>query len=378
MRKNFFAILSTVKSNQIASRELESLPPRVGEWYRANNGAPHPDFVYNLLVSKLIHLINTRPNYQNRGRLDLNPGRELQYSEPTIRALLQLYFNRDDADCSVLFLTGHGTPGGELMLWTKCGEAPLAFQTVADLWNNRTSKGRNRELLIVADFCFSGQWVSANQQPDILIQSSCANKEKARDIKTGDQVWGSVFLHNLLMLNGVADCFFEASNQNPTCSFLKGTEVNRVRNVFELNIMRRNWDDFKGDFRDKVRAFTRDSILWEGPPPIIRGGPGPLPREFDLIGGPIKKAVEIVGGDFRTLSDSRGPMDKSVGLVTTTIIREGERLDRSGPLNGEVIRTTVVEDRGEAAKRSFHPQASLTGSSISGSSSSYNFRFGNR
>lgn len=361
LRKNFFAILSTVKGREFESRELEFLPMKTADWYRANNGVPHPNFVYNLLVSRFIHLINCKPGYKNRGRLDLNPELPLQYSEPTIKAILQLYFNREDAESSVLFLTGHGSPKGEFMLWTKEGEFPLNFQTISDLWNNRTSKARNKELLIIADFCFSGAWVSANQQPDIFVQSSCANKEKARDIKVGDQVVGSVFLHNLLMLNGAADCFFEGVNQTPTCSFLKGDQMNRVRDVFELNIMKRNWDDFKYDFKDKVRSFSKDSIIWEGPLPMTVGPP---PGQRTLPLEPINDAL------------SRSGMRQSGSLAMAD---NALRQSGSISLSGATVTTTIEGPGGvrfENEKKSF--QSGGGGGGTSSTGGSFMFKFGNR
>lgn len=272
MRKNFFGIFSAIRNRDFESREFEKIAPKVTQFFSAHNSHTVDKFVYSLLVSKFIHLINTKPNYQNCGRLDLAPERDLQYSESEVKAILQLYFNRDDADCSVLFITGHGTPKGEVFLWCKEGEVAISFQLIKDLWDNRTSKSRNRELLLIVDSCFSGHWVSANQQPDIFVQASCANKEKSRDIRAGDNVVGSVFLHNLLMINGVTECFFEGVNQTPTCSYLNNDQAMRVRNVFELDCMKRNWDDFKIVFKDKFRSFSRDSIIWEGPPPA---GPQP-------------------------------------------------------------------------------------------------------
>lgn len=299
MRKNFFGIFSAVKNRDFESREHEHLNPKLGDFFSVHNNKVIYKFVYNLLVSKFIHLINTKPSYQNRGRLDLAPERELQYSESEVRAILQLYFNREDADCSVLFLTGHSSPKGDIFLWCKEGEVPINFQVIKDLWDNRTSKHRNRELLLIVDACFSGNWAFASQQPDIFVQASCAPKEKSRDIRINDTVIGSVFLHNLLMLHGVTDCFFEGVNQTPTCSMAKPDQIDRIRNVFELDIMKRNWDDFKGGFKDKFRSFSRDAIIWEGPPPINnqvevavevekvkRGGQG-LPFGGPPFGGPI-------------------------------------------------------------------------------------------
>lgn len=279
LRKNFFALLSGFKGRDFESRELERLPPKLGEFYFTHNSAHVPAFVYNLLVSKFIHLINKKPNYRNCGRLLLTPDHELQYSQNEIKAILQLYFNRDDADCSVIFVTGQGTPDGNVVLWTSDGDILIDFVTIAQIWDTRTSKGRNRELLIIVDAPFSGKWVFQNKSADIFVQSSCGPDHKSRDLAFGsDPPVGSVFMHNLLMANGQTDCFFEGAQQKPECSTVPPDVQDRVRNVFELEILRKSWDEIKGIFKDKIRSFSRDGVIFEGPPPI---GPGSLETRFE-------------------------------------------------------------------------------------------------
>ena len=274
LRKNFFALLSGFKGRDFESRELERLPPKLGEFYFTHNTAHVPAFVYNLLVSKFIHLINKKPNYRNCGRLLLTPDHELQYNQNEIKAILQLYFNRDDADCSVLFVTGQGTPDGNVVLWTSDGDILIDFVTIAQIWDTRTTKGRNRELLIIVDAPFSGKWVFQNKSADIFVQSSCGPDHKSRDLAFGsDPPVGSVFMHNLLMANGQTDCFFEGAQQKPECSTVPPDVQDRVRNVFELEILRKSWDEIKGIFKDKFRSFSRDGVIFEGPPPIGPGGP---------------------------------------------------------------------------------------------------------
>ena len=311
MRKNFFAIFSGFKGREFESREFELLPPKVGDFYFANNSANVPNFVYNLLVSKFIHLINKKPNYRNCGRLDLAPDRELQYSVSEIKAILQLYFNREDADCSVLYITGHGTPKGEVILWTPEGDVAIDFVSIAQIWDNRTSKIRNKELLIIVDACFSGNWVFANKSLDIFVQSSCG-ASKARDIRFGDNVVGSVFLHNFLMANGQTDCFFEGANQKPECSNLPPDQISRVRDVFELDIMKKNWDEFKLGFKDKVRSFGREGIIWEGPPKEILENDGKRSLTGSIIREEGVKRSGLPGGPFGGPPPG-GPMERQFG-----------------------------------------------------------------
>ena len=349
MRKNFFGIFSSVKSSGLFSRESEQLNPKLGEFFGAHNQPSIGPFVYNLLVSKFIHLINTKPNYQNRGRLDLGENKDLQYSESEIKAILQLYFNREDADCSVLFLTGHASPEGNYMVWAKEGEVPINLQTITSLWNNRTSKGRNRELLLILDFCFSGSWVFANQSPDIIIQSCCNNKEKAKDFRIGENVIGSIFLHNLLMLHGHSDCFYEGVNQTPSCSFLKGDQLDRIRNTYELILMHKNWDDFKYVFKDKVRSFSRDGIIFEGTPVEVRVSTS------EFRGPPLDFRGPPMGMPF-----GGPPPERGVNVD----------LGRSGMTITSSTITSSGGGREEVTKKSYQTSGS------SGNTGSYMFKFG--
>ena len=271
--KNFFAIFSSPKSPQIFSRESEMLSPKCSEFYHQFNSPVVPNFVYTSLVSKFVHFINNKKDFQNQGRLELAPDLPFQYNytQRDITSILQIMFNKDDSDLTILFLTGSGTPKGELVLWCTEGEVPLAYETVFQCWANRTSKNRNRELLIICDFCFSGSWVNANQAPDIYIQAACSEKEKCKDIRMADNIVGSAFLHNLLMVNNGADCFLDGVQQTPKCSFLKPDQVDRVRNNFGMNVMFRNWDDMKALFRDqKFKLFNKDEILYDGNEPTTR------------------------------------------------------------------------------------------------------------
>ena len=368
MQKNFFAILSTIKSRDFQSREEENLDRRTADFYKANNNYEVGCFVYDSLVSKFIHLINKKQDYQNRGRLDLGDNRDLQYSASDIKAILQLYFNREDADCSVLFLSAHGNPKGELILWTIQGEFPLTFQTVQSLWDNRSSKLKNKELLIIVDACFSGSWVFANQSPDIFIQASCSNKEKAKDIRVDGIIMGSVFLHNFLMVNGVTDGFFEGVNQTPTCTFLKGDQMERIRNIFDLRCMMRNWDDFKFCLGDKFRSFSRDSIIWEGPIREVR-------PSFNMgvpFGGPIgqfdgERRVEFISGAQQPL-----PVLYDIERVKGPGGTLEENVKRSFHTGSSPQRQSVNV---ENVKRSFQTVTSSSSSSQQ-QGGSYAFKFG--
>ena len=287
---------------------------------------------------------------------------------------MQLYFNREDADCSVLFLSAHGNPKGELILWTIQGEFPLTFQTVQSLWDNRSSKLKNKELLIIVDACFSGSWVFANQSPDIFIQASCSNKEKAKDIRVDGIIMGSVFLHNFLMVNGVTDGFFEGVNQTPTCTFLKGDQMERIRNIFDLRCMMRNWDDFKFCLGDKFRSFSRDSIIWEGPirdiRPSIKMG---LPIGGSPFGGPLGVPF---GGPLGV--PFGGPLEGPMGgLLGERPVFGGEMdIGRSGmKITSSSITTSggnIVQE--ENVKRSYHTGNS-SGVSSQQKGGSYMFQF---
>ena len=264
IKKNFFSILSSVKSPESATREFESLPPNTADFLKKFNKSPVPFFVYSLFVSKFIHLINLKPTYQNKGRILLSEETRGDYSETKIKAILKLYFNQDDADCTVLFLSGHGTPKGDFILYAKEGEIFLSFEFVKGIWEQRTSKDKNKELFIIIDSSYSGNWVDNNNSKDIFIQASCSRNEKANDFMIEDQFIGSVFLHNFLMINGMSDCFYECYNQTPTCSYLKFEDAERVKNVLELQSMKKGWEEFKALFPMRVRNFNREQVIYEG------------------------------------------------------------------------------------------------------------------
>ena len=310
IKKNFFAIMSTPRSSQTLSRDYEMLSPRCADFYREFNSSAVPSFVHTLLVSKLIHLINKKPDYQNRGRLELHTDSPIKYSQKQILAFLQQIFNRDDADSTVLFLTGHGTSKGDLVLYTPDEDVLLNYDMALGCWANRTSKHRNRELLIICDFCFSGSWVFQNQAPDIFVQASCTDKERARDIRMGEGSVGSVFLHNLLMVNETTDCFLLGAQQTPTCSLLKPEQADRVRNVFSLRNLFRSWDDMLGCFGgQKVRLFNRDQIIFDGREPAAerregakKAGVKPKP----VYNANVNMRLEVARRLFRMFDKDQG------------------------------------------------------------------------
>lgn len=297
--KNFFALLSWVKRKDLVSRELEVLAPDVADFYLASKKSPAPVFIHTPLVSAFIHMINLNKSYKNCGRLIFKPDSDMSYTLDEVKEILSLLFNRDNADSTVLYINAHGTRNGEVVLYTPEGEAALDFATVASLWDARTSKARNRLLVLIVDACFAGSWVVANLSRDIFVQSSCGANQKAKDFKAGDSVIGSVFLHNLLMANGQTECFFEGVNQKPECNVAPPEVIQRVQATMQFQILARSWEDFKRGFKTRVKAFSRDKVLWEGGEsseveeeriggklPVLPGAPI-IGAETGIRGGPI-------------------------------------------------------------------------------------------
>lgn len=261
--KNFFALISSVQSEKTATREVEVLSAISADFFQRYNPAIIPIFVFDFFVSKLIHLLTIKPAYQNRGRILLNTQTKSDYSKPKIIAALKNFFDRDDCDCSLLFLLGHGNQNGDLILNLSEGEGELSFNEVKELWEKRMSKEKNRELFIIIDASYSGRWVTSNKNPEILIQSSCSEFEKSRDFMIQNEIIGSVFLHNFLMLQGFADGFFEISGQNPICSNLKSGDAERIEKLLEISCMKKNWGEFLNFFQFKVRSFNKNEIIYE-------------------------------------------------------------------------------------------------------------------
>jgi len=261
-KKNFFALLSPFVPHP--SREPEPLPENIAEFFQKFNPGIVPSFLPNFLTSKFIHMINIRPGFQNQGRILLLPENKNDYSGVKIAAFLKILFNRDDADCTVLFLQGHGTPEGELKLMVKEGEIVLDFKTVRDIWDHRTSKQRNKELFIIVDCCHSGNWVLNNNSPDIYVQASCSERERMKDFIIGKECVGSVFLHNLMILNGLADCYYEGVNLRPMCTKLSLEQKKRIGEFLGLDCMKNGWEEFKSLLGSEKRIFSKDQIIFEG------------------------------------------------------------------------------------------------------------------
>ena len=121
------------------------------------------------------------------------------------------------------------------------------------------------------------------------------------------------------MANGQTDCFFEGAQQKPECSTVPPDVQDRVRNVFELEILRKSWDEIKGIFKDKFRSFSRDGVIFEGPPPIGPGGP--------LLEG----RAAILEGELR---NSRTEVEKRAGFGGPGPLRGPGGPPFGGPFGG--------------------------------------------
>ena len=168
--------------------------------------------------------------------------------ENQIREQIKYFFESNDSDSSLLFLTGKGNNNGEFILETKEGEKLLKYEEIAELWKNRNNKDKNKYLLIICEFGFSGWWVEKNTNSNnnsdefgIYIQASCLKDQNSLDMSTT----GGVLINNLcqstlgnyekLIIDNVDEY------QNPTFS---GSQM-RVLNEFGLNLMFSSWKQFK-------------------------------------------------------------------------------------------------------------------------------------
>lgn len=262
--RNFFSLLSPVIASP--TRELEPFTEETARFFRKFNPPNVPSFIPSFLTCKFIHLLNEIPGYQNQGRITLTPENKDQYSKTKILAFLRILFNRDDADCTVLLLQGHGNKEGELVILVKEGEVGLNLKNIREIWDQRTTKARNKELFLIVDCSFSGRWVSNNMSPDIFIQTSCSDRETAKDFIIGDDFVGSVFLHNLMILNEFADCFYEVP-MTPTATRVSPDQEIRIREFLMINLLKNGWDEFKKFLPNEIRAFAKGRILsssnWE-------------------------------------------------------------------------------------------------------------------
>ena len=263
-RRNFFSLLAPIIASP--TRELEPFTEETARFFQKFNPPNVPSFIPSFLTCKFIHLLNEIPGYQNQGRITLSPENKDQYSKTKILAFLRILFNRDDADCTVLLLQGHGNKEGELVLLVKEGEIGLNLKNIKEIWDQRTTKSRNKELFLIVDCSFSGRWVANNMSPDIFIQTSCSDKETAKDFIIGDDFVGSVFLHNLMILNNYADCFYEVP-MTPTATRLSIDQEKRIEEFLMIRVLKNGWDEFKKFMPIEVRAFAKGKVLsspnWE-------------------------------------------------------------------------------------------------------------------
>lgn len=254
--KSFFALLAPVASQ--ISRQVDVLAEPPSMYFFENNPAIVPAFLPNFVLSKFIHMINTTPGFINQGRITLLPETQTDYNSAKITFALKSLFNKSDCDSTVLFLQGHGTPDGAFHLLLKEGDVPLFYRDIRNLWDNRSSRDRNRLLFVIADFSFAGHWVLNNDSRDILIQSSCGFKEPARDFVINGEFIGSVFLHNLLAKNNYAGALFKTPEMAPMSTQIDPRFENELMELLGFTALKNGWDDFEGPDR---KAFDKFNVL---------------------------------------------------------------------------------------------------------------------
>ena len=219
-------------------------------------------------------------NYSCNGALSLGVDDCVKFEESQIKNGLKDFFNSEDCDASILFLSGHGSKN-TFYLETNQGDKPLTYEEIAQYWINRKSKNTNKSLLIIIDACYSGSWAIECDKNlhfashySISVQSSCQEDKVSSD----NPRKGGYLIFNLVQcqlgkfnLDETKDCPHEPRS----CGFF-----NQVRKNFGLYAMVNSWNEFnvkniqfvdyndgaryEGEFKDGKRHGKRVYFYTDG------------------------------------------------------------------------------------------------------------------
>lgn len=99
-------------------------------------------------------------------------------------AKIEEQFSLKSVHIHVVYYTGHGDKEGN---WST-SNGFVTFESLIKLWKDSKAYQESAELIIVADCCYSGQWVAKLKQSDVnrvSIMASCKADEKSFDTTKG-------------------------------------------------------------------------------------------------------------------------------------------------------------------------------------------------
>jgi len=206
------------------------------------------------------------PNYTLKGKINIQL---TDFDLPTKQKVIddiQNFFNNSDFDASLLIISGYGgqvlnkgIKESYFVLYTSKGDEHVSYLEVSNLWLNRTSKEKNKKLLIVIDVPNSGCWVTECKEllhfESIAVQSSSGTDESANNIKGQ----GGILIHNFLELNGknMAGNIHISKSHTPMYAGF----FHEIRKIFNLQLMFSSWEEFQ---KTEILTKSNNEGVYEG------------------------------------------------------------------------------------------------------------------
>jgi len=214
----------------------------------------------NFLIDKTFNSEDF-PNYTRKGAVNIQSNDYNLSTKMKFMDEVKAFFNNNDFDASLLVISGYGgqvlnmgIKESYFVIITTKGDEHVSYTEIANLWLSRTSKEKNKNLLIVIDVPNSGCWVSECKEhyhyDTIAIQASSGEDELAHNIKNQ----GGILIHNFLELNSKEDKSKEihiSKLQKPCAVGI----YHEIKSIYGLELLFNSWEEFK-----KLESVNKDFI----------------------------------------------------------------------------------------------------------------------
>ena len=171
----------------------------------------------------------------------------------------QLFSDRPTTRHFIIYYSGHGTRGSGN--WCVTDTEYVSLQEILDKWDQANVGRWDRDLLIIADCCFSGSWVDhlrSRGKTDVHMSASCRSNETC-----SDTFEGGVFTRMFVKAeHGFLDC--------PLIGFLLDNETTNLSPPFNPCSTKVTKNAFEGIFlpqswahvcvRKSIRGLSLESV----------------------------------------------------------------------------------------------------------------------